>query len=147
MIEIFFSYAHEDEQLMDEVRRQMIVYEQEGYLLKWYDRMIPPGDQWKGTIDDRLRDAKVILLFLSPHFIDSRYCYEIEGQEALKRSASGEAVVIPVILRPCAWTASPYGELQALPTDGKPISTWDNIDIASLEVAESIFEKIKQIES
>ncbi|RAJ92923.1 toll/interleukin-1 receptor domain-containing protein [Aliidiomarina maris] len=147
MVEIFFSYAHEDEQLMDEVRRQMIVYEREGHLLKWHDRMIPPGEQWKETIDDRLRNAKIILLFLSPHFIASKYCYEIEGQEALKRNTSGEAFVIPVILRPCAWQASPYGELQALPTDGKPISTWDNIDIASLEVAESVFEKVNQIGS
>jgi len=147
MIEIFFSYAHEDERLMDEVRRQMIVYEREGHLLKWHDRMIPPGEQWKDMIDDRLRNAKIILLFFSPHFIESKYCYEIEGQEALRRSKTGEALVIPVILRPCAWKSSPYGKLQALPTDGKPISTWDNIDIASLEVAESIFEKVRQIET
>lgn len=147
MVEIFFSYAHEDEHLMDEVRRQMIVYEREGHLLKWHDRMIPPGSNWKQDIDQRLMSAKIILLFLSPHFIESRYCYEIEGKEALRRNAEGDAVVIPVILRPCAWTASPYGALQALPTDGKPISTWENIDVASLEVAESIFEKVKQIES
>lgn len=147
MVEIFFSYAHEDENLMEEVRRQMIVYEREGHLLKWHDRMISPGSNWKEDIDQRLMNAKIILLFLSPHFIESRYCYEIEGQEALRRNAKGDAVVIPVILRPCAWTASPYGALQALPTDGKPISIWENIDMASLEVAESIFEKVKQIES
>ncbi|SEA01343.1 TIR domain-containing protein [Thiothrix caldifontis] len=130
---------------MNEVRRQMIVYEREGHLLKWYDRMIPPGEQWKDTIDIRLKNAKIILLFLSPHFIESRYCYEIEGKQALEKNANGEAIVIPVILRPCAWTASPYGKLQALPTDGKPISTWHDIDLASLGVAESIFKIVKEL--
>ena len=41
MTEIFFSYAHRDEDLMDEVRRQLIVFERQGEILKWHDRMIP----------------------------------------------------------------------------------------------------------
>lgn len=140
MIEIFFSYAHEDEDLMNEVRRQLVIYEREGHLIKWHDRQIPPGSEWKKEIDQRLRNARIILLFMSPHFIESKYCYEIEGQEALSRHLSGEAVVIPVILRPCAWDASPFGELQALPKDAKAISTWDNIDEASLDVAQNVFK-------
>ncbi len=140
MIEIFFSYAHEDEDLMNEVRRQLVVYEREGYLIKWHDRQIPPGSEWKKEIDQRLCNAKIILLFMSPHFIESKYCYEIEGKEALSRHLSGEAVVIPVILRPCAWSASPFGKLQALPKDAKAISTWDNIDEASLDVAQNVFK-------
>ena len=32
-IEIFFSYAHEDEDLMNDVRRQLIVYERNGRIL------------------------------------------------------------------------------------------------------------------
>ena len=29
-IEVFFSYAHEDELLMDEVRRQLVVFDRQG---------------------------------------------------------------------------------------------------------------------
>src|SRR5690606_16752146 len=79
-IEIFFSYAHEDEDLMDVVRRQLVVRERMGQILKWHDRMIPAGDGWRSQIDDRIRRSDVILLFMSPHFLDSRYCYEIEGE-------------------------------------------------------------------
>ena len=39
-VEIFFSYAHEDEALMDAVRRQLIVFERKGLLIKRYDREI-----------------------------------------------------------------------------------------------------------
>lgn len=140
MIEIFFSYAHEDQKLMNEVRRQLVVYEREKLIVKWHDRMIPPGAKWRTQIDRRLKHAKIILLFMSPHFIESKYCYEIEGQEALNRQEAGDAIVIPVVLRPCAWDASPFGELQALPKDAKPIATWDNIDEASLEVARRVMD-------
>ena len=84
-METFFSYAHEDEALMDDVRRQLIVHERNEIILKWHDRMIPTGSSWCRQIDDRLERAAIILLFMSPHFIKSQYCCEIEGQTALQR--------------------------------------------------------------
>lgn len=146
MIEIFFSYAHEDEELMDKVRRQLIVFEREKRIVKWHDRMIPPGSDWKNQIDGRLHRARIILLFMSPHFIQSKYCYEIEGKEALKRHDAGQAVVIPVVLRPCAWDASPFGKLQALPKDAKAISTWDDLDTACLDVARGVMSKADDLD-
>jgi hypothetical protein len=73
-VEIFFSYAHEDKDLMDIVRRQLILFEREGLIVKWYDRMIIPGQEWDGVIDERINSAKIILLFTSPSFIESKYC-------------------------------------------------------------------------
>lgn len=146
-IEIFFSYAHADEQLMDEVRRQLIVHERNGKILKWHDRMIRPGSEWVGEIDHRLRQARIILLFMSPHFIESRYCYEIEGQFALKQHEAGVAQVIPIVLRPCEWGAAPFGRVQALPKDAKPISTWSNVDEASLDAARGVMKVVDSISS
>jgi hypothetical protein len=145
MIEIFFSYAHEDEDLMDEVRRQLIVFERQGRILKWHDRKIRPGGDWKKEIDGRLRKARVILLFMSPRFIESKYCYLVEGQEALRRHDAKEAIVIPIILRPCAWQESPFGKLQALPRDGKPLSTCENQDVTSLEIARGVISVVDNL--
>lgn len=143
-IEVFFSYAHEDEELMDEVRRQLVVHERLGTIEKWHDRKIPAGDEWRSEIDQRIERALVILLFMSPHFLESRYCYEVEGQVALRRHKEGSARVIPVVLRACDWTASPFGEIQGLPRDGKPITQWPDIDQASLDVARGIMESIRE---
>jgi len=82
-IEIFFSYAHEDDDLMNDVRRQLVVYERAGRILKWHDRQIPPGREWRHVIDARLQSAKIVLLFVSPHFLDSDYCYEVEARPRL----------------------------------------------------------------
>ena len=141
-VDIFFSYAHEDEELMNMVRLQLVVRERMGEIVKWHDRMIPPGDLWKTQIDHRINQAHVILLFMSPHFLASHYCYEIEGQIALRRHREGSAKVIPVVLRACDWTVSPFGELQALPRDGVPITQWPDRDQASLEVAQGIMNSM-----
>ena len=141
-IEIFFSYAHEDEALMDVVRLQLVVRERLGEIVKWHDRMIPAGNEWRTQIDNRIERAHVILLFMSPHFLASRYCYEIEGEIALRRHREGTARVIPVVLRACDWTITPFGELQGLPKDGIPITQWPDRDQASLDIARGIMDSI-----
>ena len=146
-IEIFFSYAHEDEALMDEVRRQLILYDRQKIIRKWHDREILPGQEWKQRIDERLRSSRIILLFISSRFIESRYCYEVEMKEALRRHESGEAVVIPVILRPCLWHDAPFGRLNALPEDGRALTQWQNIDEASVNVAEGIMRVVRGMSS
>lgn len=35
-VEIFFSYAHEDEALMNDVRRQLVVYDRQRIITKWH---------------------------------------------------------------------------------------------------------------
>lgn len=87
----------------------------------------------------------MILLFVSPHFIESKYCYEIEGRRALERHTQGSARVIPIILRPCAWHDAPFSKLQALPRDGKPISQWNDIDVASLDAASGVMKVVDEI--
>ena len=133
--------AHEDEALMDVVRLQLVVRERLGEIVKWHDRMIPAGNEWRTQIDDRER-AHVILLFMSPQFLASRYCYDIEGEIALRRHREGSARVIPVVLRACDWTVTPFGELQGLPKGGVPITQWPDRDQASLDVARGIMDSI-----
>lgn len=137
-IEIFFSYAHEDEELMNDVRRQLVVEERNGRIVKWHDRMIPPGSDWKSHIDRRINKATIVLLFVSAHFIESHYCYEVEVPAALDRHKASQAKVIPIILRPCLWERTPFASLQALPLDGRPVSTWLNRDEACLDVARGV---------
>lgn len=52
----------------------------------------------------------MILLLASPDFLASECCWGTEVKRAMERHQSGEAVVIPVILRPCEWTRAPFGK-------------------------------------
>src|SRR2546421_520659 len=82
----------------------------------------------------------IILLLVSQYFMASDYCYGIEMMKAIKRHERGEAIVIPIILRPVHFQGTPFGKLQALPTDAKPVTSksWANRDEAFYDVAEGI---------
>src|ERR1039457_327505 len=107
MVEIFFSYAQEDEGLMHSVRKQLRIFDRQKKIAKWYYRMLVPGKSWKAKIDHHINYAGIVLLFVSPDFFESDYCYEIELKQALQQRKEGRTVVIPVIVRPCAWHTAP----------------------------------------
>src|SRR5690606_628332 len=46
--------------------------------------------------------------------------------------------VIPVILRRCDWHGTPFGKLMATPKDGKPITTFPDLDEGFMQVVEAL---------
>jgi hypothetical protein len=144
-IEIFFSYAHEDEASMNDIRRQLVVFDRIGMIRKWHDRLIPPGVEWRGQIDARLHTSNIILLLVSPDFFESDYCYDTEMTEALRRHEAGTARVIPIIVRPCLWEMAPFARLQSLLTDARPISLWPDRDEACRNVADGIMQVVREL--
>lgn len=137
-IEVFFSYAHKDESMRDELATQLTVLERQGVIKVWHDRALVPGEDFDAKIKARLASAGIILLLLSPDFLASKYITTVEVEVALARRANSRIMVIPVILRPCQWRDTELASLQALPKDGRPITDWPSRDSAWLEVAQGI---------
>lgn len=135
---VFFSYAHADEAMRDQIEKQLSTLKRQGVIETWHDRHIRAGDESAQAIDDHINSDRIILLLVSPDFIASDYCYEIEMQRAMERHEAGDATVIPVILRVCDWHSTPFGKLQAVPRDGKAIKQWPDIDEAMLQVAKAV---------
>src|SRR6266568_8486669 len=119
-ITLFYSYAHADELLRQQLEKHLHLLQRQGLILPWHDRAILPGDEWARDIDEQLNTAQVILLLISPDFLASDYCYNQEMQHALQRHTRGEARVIPIIVRPCDWQSAPFGRLQPFLLNGKP---------------------------
>src|ERR1051326_8586803 len=63
-------------------------------------------------------------------------------QRAFERHETGEARIIPIILRPCDWRQAPFEHLQCLPRDGRAVTEWPNLDAAFCNVVEDIREVI-----
>lgn len=138
MVNIFFSYSHKDEELRNELEIHLAALKRQGVITTWHDRRIVAGEEFAGKISESLESANIILLLVSPYFIASDYCYEVEMKRALERHESGEAKVIPVILHPCDWHGTPFGKLLASPTDGKPVSKFPNLHDAFLDITLAI---------
>ena len=83
-VELFYSYAHKDEELRNELVKHLAALEREQVIKSWHDRMIGLGTDWAGAIDEHINSAQVILLLVSADFLASDYCYDVE----LKRCSS-----------------------------------------------------------
>ncbi len=135
---LFYSYAHKDETMRDKLATHLKILQRQEKITVWYDRQIGAGDEWERQITTHLNSADIILLLISPDFMASDFCYNIEMERAIKRHNAREAVVIPVILRPTDWTGVSFSKLQALPKNAKPVTLWPDEDEAYLNIAEGI---------
>ena len=142
MAELFFSYSHKDESVRDELETHLVMLKRQGVIETWHDRRIVAGDEFAGQISERLESANIILLLVSPYFLASNYCYDVELQRAMERHEDGSARVIPVIVDPCDWHSTSFGKLLAMPRDGKPISKFPNMHDAFLEITNAIRKAI-----
>lgn len=143
MPSVFFSYSHADEALRNQLETQLSMLKRQGVIETWHDRRIGAGREIHSSIDEHINTDDIILLLVSSDFLASDYCYEIEMQRAMQRHESGEALVIPVILRACDWHDAPFGKLKAVPLDGKPVTQWPDIDEAFLQVAKAVREAVR----
>ena len=144
-IKLFYSYSHKDEAYREKLETHLSILRRNRYIKEWHDRRISAGSEWEEDINYNLEEADIILLLVSSNFLASDYCYDTETIRALERHDARDAIVIPVILSPCLWKESKFSKLNALPTDGKAVSTFANEDEAWLDVAEGILKIVKRL--
>lgn len=144
-LELFLSYAHEDEALRRELEKHLAIFGHKDLITIWHDRNISAGTEWRQEIHHHLQTSQIILLLLSPDFMVSGYCYGVEMQHAIERHTRKEAYVIPVILRPVYWQIEPLNQLQALPRNAEPVTLWSNRDAAFLDIAQGILNVINEL--
>jgi TIR domain len=135
---VFISYSHKDAALRDRLETHLAMLKRQGAIEAWNDRRLIAGDEFNGRISEELERADVILLLVSPDFLASDYCYDVEMARAMERHEARKARVIPIVLRPCDWHSAPFGKLVAAPTDGKPIVSWPDLNAAFLDVVQKI---------
>src|SRR5579864_2258822 len=146
-ISIFFCYAREDEALLNKLKAHLRPLQRQSLIDVWYDRDISAGTEWEQEIKEHLNAAQIILLLVSPDFMNSDYCYGIEMKRAVERHERKEARVIPVILDHVYWQVDPLNKLQALLTDGEPVmsASWHSLNKALFNVTEGIRKVVDQL--
>ncbi len=132
---IFISYSHEDDEFRRRLEESLASLKRTGAVEPWTDLLIKPGQSVAKEIENALSQADIMLLLVSPSFMASDYCQQIELSGALQRP---ELLVVPIIIRPTDWEGSPFGGLSALPRNGKPVASWQDPDEAWLDIAKGI---------
>jgi len=143
-IEIFLAYAHEDEKLRNELEKRLVTLQRQGLITAWHDSHIIAGSDRKQEIKKHLNNAGIILLLVSPDYIASDECYEIE-KRAMERHNAGEARVIPIILHYADWEEASFSNLEVLPANHVPVTAWPNQGQAFLEIVKGIRKAVDDL--
>lgn len=148
MINIFFSLAttsRDDRILFNKLLKSLRVQRRQGLIHVLHDSLISPGDNRGDLIKAFLGKAHIIVLLMSPDFFDSDQCVEVEMHYALEQHKAKAAHMIPVLLRPTEWEGFQLERSSLLPSNGKAVTIWDNLDTALLEVTRGIRQVVKEI--
>jgi WD40 repeat protein len=144
-LQVFCCYARNDQQYLYELKSHLMVLQHENLIEIKADIDISPGIEWEPEIGRYLEEADIILLLISANFIASDYCFNKEMQQAMERHKQGAARVVPLIIRSAAWENMPFGKLQALPKNAKPVTSWQNTDDAWTDIVRGIREIINAL--
>jgi internalin A len=137
-LRVFVSYAHVDETWKDAFGLHLDILRNEKLIQEWNDRRILPGQDWDREIRRELEEADLVIFLASTPFLASGYIQGVEVRLAMTREKAGKTVIIPVILKDCAWKEQRWKKNQVLPKDGKPISHWGRRDEAWHDIERGI---------
>jgi hypothetical protein len=139
---VFISYSHRDEAWKDRLVGHLRVLAPQGEIDVWHDRRIGAGEAWQTTIEEAIDRADTAILLISADFLTSEFIRTEEVSRILSLRASRGLRVIPLIVKPCAWTAIEWlRALQARPIDGRPLSAAEahEVDSALAELALEVY--------
>ena len=143
----FISYSHRDDWALDRLHTHFAMLRREGRITEWYDRDILAGTDIDHEVLEQLESCVLFLPLISPDFLASTYCYEREMTRAFVRHNAGEIRIVPIIVEPCDWKASPLGSLKALPRDGTPIVKWTIQNEAFLDIVSELRRVLTELNS
>src|SRR5260221_12699121 len=144
-LEVFISYAHEDQALKDELCAHLSNLQRQGLIKTWHDGNILAGTEWEQQIIEHLTSAHLILLLISSDFMASDFCFSVEMQQAMARHQTNQARAIPILVRQTDWQHAPFSILQMVPTGAKPVANWSRRDDVFTDVVKGIRKAIEDV--
>jgi len=146
-IKIFCSYARgssDDKKYLYELEKHLDPLKRQGQIELWHAHKIVPGaDENRETLD-QLKQADIILIFVSSDFMSNDYCYDVEGMRAIEMEDAGVAYVRVIRVRHIDLENTPFGCCQALPTNGKFITQYGIKQEAYLDIVQDIKEVVRE---
>lgn len=137
-LDVFISYSPDDEKLEKELEKHLVMLKRNGIIRPWHSQQMEAGTEWAKEISDLIDRSQIILLLISASFLLSDHLYEVEMRRAMQRHESGNARVIPILLRSVNIKDTPFDKLLVLPRDKRPLDKSGNLDEALMKIVQDI---------
>jgi WD40 repeat protein len=98
---VFVCYSREDEQWRRRFVEMLKPLVREQRLEVWSDDRMLVGYEWRPQLAEAISRSRAALLLVSPSFLASDFIMDHE----LPALINQEVLLIPVLIRPCLWTA------------------------------------------
>lgn len=96
---LFISYSSQNSEFFKRFIVHLAPLVQKGVVDYWHDRMIDNGTQWDAEIQKKLQEADIVVLLLSPDFLNTSYVMKEEIPRAIKMDKR----LFFVQLMECGW--------------------------------------------
>ncbi|MEO1411982.1 MAG: TIR domain-containing protein [Bacteroidota bacterium] len=133
---VFIAYAPQDAQWTERIYQQLKTLDKSGFVNIWYDKMVVGGEDYRATVMAHLQAAQLVLLNVSADFLASDFCDEVVRAAAARVAAGEDCRILPILIRPCLWKASPVAKYPVFPKNEEALtsSEWDSPDEALYQV-------------
>ncbi|SRR6266568_4137855 len=125
---VIIIYSHKDAQYLERLHVHLAYYENNGLLEVWDDTKILPGTVRREELQKALSSAKVAILLISADFLASKFILEDELPLLLDTNKAEGAIILSVILSPCAFEDTTLSEFQAVNNPSRPLSKMSKHD-------------------
>ena len=141
----FSCYAHADWVQKDEILKHLGSLNYRVDLIPWSDDEIQVGDDYREQIEAALAAASVAILLVSVDALASRFIKLHELPRILQRRREDGMLLIPVLVRPCAWKRIDWLEALQL-ENARPLSelTQPEREQRCVELAERVHLAIQR---
>jgi hypothetical protein len=120
--QVFVSYSHADSEHLLRLKVHLRPYERQSLLELWSDTKIRTGQQWKKEIATALGRAAAAIVLVSADFLASDFVAENELPPLLDAAQLEGVKILPVILKPCAFSSTKnLSDYQAVNDPKKPL--------------------------
>ena len=96
---LFISYSSQNSEFFKRFLVHLAPLVQKGVVDYWHDRMIDNGTQWDAEIQKKLQESDIVVLLLSPDFLNTSYVMKEEIPRAIKMQKR----LFFVQLMECGW--------------------------------------------
>ena len=133
MQKVFVSYSHKNYQWVSKGDYDLILWLESQLLSEeievWWDRELKrlPGIEYEEMIKEKIAEADMAILLLSPEYASSQFIKDIEEPLIKQRYDQGELLILPIVITPptvnqrkgrLAWM---FSSLEVFPDDKRTV--------------------------
>jgi len=137
LVDLFLSAAPRDEPIRNRLIGHLKPLVDAKRIRITHAGAVLPGANKAATIASWVERAHLFVLLVSSDYLASDE-QMAEATRAMARSATDGAAVLPVIVRACFWKYAVFGDLAAVPADGRPAAAFPDQDAALCEVVDAV---------